>query len=66
MNNSVINFICNLLSKCFGLTVYRYVVTYSDKNGNKYELFFEKWNEADECAMKAFNSGKQEVSLKIK
>lgn len=45
---------------------YRYVVTYHDCNGNRYELFFKEWNEANECAMSAFNSGRIDVSLKVK
>ena len=45
---------------------YRYIVTYLDINGNRYELFFKTWSEADECAMNALNSGRSDVTLKIK
>jgi len=53
-----------LIDRIFGK--YRYVVTYRDKNGNRYELFFKIWSEADECATNAFNSNKNDVTLKIK
>ena len=45
---------------------YRYIVTYHDINGNCYELFFKTWDEANECAMNAFNSNRRDVTLKIK
>ena len=53
-----------MIDRIFGK--YRYVVTYRDKNGNRYELFFKIWSEADECATNAFNSNKNDVTLKIK
>lgn len=45
---------------------YRYVVSYHDCNGNRYELFFKGWEDANECARNAFNSKKSNVTLKIK
>jgi hypothetical protein len=53
-----------LIDRIFGK--YRYVVTYKGCNGNRYELFFKTWSEADECATNAFKSNKNDVTLKIK
>ena len=53
-----------LIDRIFGK--YRYIVTYHDINGNCYELFFKTWDEANECAMNAFNSNRRDVTLKIK
>ena len=45
---------------------YRYTVNYRDQNGNRYKLFFETWSDANECAANAFNSGRIDVTIKIK